>query len=298
MHASTSFLECDEYTRRLLSRVHAVYFSERQQDLWRTTGYLRLSALLRVCLELGNGGPALFADDLGPQQAGCRETLRFLGIPGTDTHRLPRHDDGGAAASATRDLGVVAGQFQDPAHMEYGCWAMTSTQDLPSLRQWWEEDTSMAWGYFRSCVAPQQIKPAAASDASSPISLAPSVSGFPARRDDLAGSGGGASSTAATFRASEQLPKQCTSEVATAMLRHYCASSAMLVVFPIQDLIAADAGLRHPDPHERINIPALAKHVWRWRIPVTLDMLLSEPGRPLQSKLRLMLQEAARLGDL
>jgi hypothetical protein len=50
----------------------------------------------------------------------------------------------------------------------------------------------------------------------------------------------------------------------------------MLAILPLQDLLAMDGLLRHPDPHsERVNIPALPHHVWRWRLHVTTEELTS-----------------------
>jgi 4-alpha-glucanotransferase len=52
-------------------------------------------------------------------------------------------------------------------------------------------------------------------------------------------------------------------------------SPAMWAIFPIQDLLAMDEELRREDfEAERINIPAVAQHYWRYRIHVSLEKLL------------------------
>ncbi len=52
-------------------------------------------------------------------------------------------------------------------------------------------------------------------------------------------------------------------------------SPAMWAIFPIQDLLAMDEELRREDfEAERINIPAVAQHFWRYRIHVTMEKLL------------------------
>jgi len=58
------------------------------------------------------------------------------------------------------------------------------------------------------------------------------------------------------------------------LLQHFW-SPAMWTIFPIQDLLAMDDELRREDfEAERINIPAVAQHYWRYRIHLTLEKLL------------------------
>lgn len=57
------------------------------------------------------------------------------------------------------------------------------------------------------------------------------------------------------------------------ILQHFW-SPAMWTIFPIQDLLAMDEDLRRQDfEAERINIPAVAQHYWRYRIHITLEKL-------------------------
>lgn len=57
------------------------------------------------------------------------------------------------------------------------------------------------------------------------------------------------------------------------ILQHFW-SPAMWTIFPIQDLLAMDEELRRQDfEAERINIPAVAQHYWRYRIHITLEKL-------------------------
>lgn len=52
-------------------------------------------------------------------------------------------------------------------------------------------------------------------------------------------------------------------------------SPAMWAIFPIQDLLAMDDELRRDDfEAERINVPAVAQHYWRYRIHLPLEKLL------------------------
>ena len=49
----------------------------------------------------------------------------------------------------------------------------------------------------------------------------------------------------------------------------------MLTILALQDWLAIDEQLRHPDiESERINVPANPRHYWRYRMHVNLDDLL------------------------
>jgi 4-alpha-glucanotransferase len=49
----------------------------------------------------------------------------------------------------------------------------------------------------------------------------------------------------------------------------------MWAIFPIQDLLAIDETLRREEvDNERINIPAIAQHYWRYRMHLTIEDLL------------------------
>ncbi len=59
------------------------------------------------------------------------------------------------------------------------------------------------------------------------------------------------------------------------IIQQHFWSPAMWAIFPIQDLLAMDEELRSDDfEAERINIPAVAQHYWRYRLHITLEKLL------------------------
>jgi 4-alpha-glucanotransferase len=71
-------------------------------------------------------------------------------------------------------------------------------------------------------------------------------------------------------------PLELTGETATRIIDQHLHSPAMWAVFPLQDLLAMDEGLRHPDPDaERINVPAITPYYWRYRMHLALDELLA-----------------------
>jgi len=63
--------------------------------------------------------------------------------------------------------------------------------------------------------------------------------------------------------------------LAKEILQQHFWSPAMWTIFPIQDLLAMDEELRRKDfEAERVNIPAVAQHYWRYRIHITMEKLL------------------------
>ena len=70
-------------------------------------------------------------------------------------------------------------------------------------------------------------------------------------------------------------PLQCEPFVAQLIIRKHLEWPNMWTVFPLQDLLAMDGGLRWENPFdERINVPANPKHYWRYRMHLTLEDLL------------------------
>ena len=63
-------------------------------------------------------------------------------------------------------------------------------------------------------------------------------------------------------------------EAATRMIWQHLESPAMWAIFPLQDLLAMDESIRHPQPHaERINVPAIMPYYWRYRMHLGLEDL-------------------------
>ncbi len=71
-------------------------------------------------------------------------------------------------------------------------------------------------------------------------------------------------------------PLELTGDLATRIISQHLHSPAMWAVFPLQDLLAMDESLRHPDPDvERINVPAITPYYWRYRMHLALDELVA-----------------------
>jgi 4-alpha-glucanotransferase len=88
-------------------------------------------------------------------------------------------------------------------------------------------------------------------------------------------------------------PEECTSEIAEQIIRNHAHSPAMLAIFPLQDWLAMDEKLRHPDTDaERINIPANPRHYWRYRMHLSLEELLQ--AKELNTKINEIIEQAGR----
>ncbi|MDP3851809.1 MAG: 4-alpha-glucanotransferase [Luteolibacter sp.] len=88
-------------------------------------------------------------------------------------------------------------------------------------------------------------------------------------------------------------PLDLSGELATRILVQHLQSPAMWAVFPLQDLLAIDENLRHPDPDaERINVPAIMPYYWRYRMHLGLDELAAADA--FNARIRRLLEVSGR----
>ena len=70
-------------------------------------------------------------------------------------------------------------------------------------------------------------------------------------------------------------PKEASAELCEKIIARHLASPSMLTVLPLQDWLSLSEELRSADiDRERINIPSVARHYWRYRMHLTLEELL------------------------
>ena len=91
-----------------------------------------------------------------------------------------------------------------------------------------------------------------------------------------------------------EAPLKCTTDIVRSAINMHLESPSMLCIIPIQDWLATDEELRFKgDPAtERINIPAISQHYWRYRMHVDLDDLLAAGG--FTASIRDMIARAGR----
>ena len=91
-------------------------------------------------------------------------------------------------------------------------------------------------------------------------------------------------------------PYFCEPWVAKDVIDQHLKSPSMLAIFPIQDLIAMDGQLRRTDPEvERINVPAISQHYWKYRFHISMEDLLKEEG--FNGFLRQLIDQGGRQAD-
>ena len=89
-------------------------------------------------------------------------------------------------------------------------------------------------------------------------------------------------------------PYFCEPWVADLILSQHMKSPAMLAILPLQDYLATDGEIRYPGnpAEERINIPAIPRHYWRYRMHCTLESLIE--NEEFNSHVRTLVEAAGR----
>ena len=90
-----------------------------------------------------------------------------------------------------------------------------------------------------------------------------------------------------------EAPYSCEPWLCHHIVSDHLASPAMLTILPLQDWLSIDGTLRLPDPNaERINIPAVSRHYWRYRMHLTLESLLSQ--KDFNSEVASLIKDSGR----
>ena len=72
------------------------------------------------------------------------------------------------------------------------------------------------------------------------------------------------------------VPEHCEAWICRRIVEMHLSSPAMFTILPLQDWLSMDETLRAPDPsRERINVPAIPRYYWRYRMHLTLEELLA-----------------------
>ncbi len=90
-----------------------------------------------------------------------------------------------------------------------------------------------------------------------------------------------------------EAPTSCEPWVNTAVINQHLSSPAMWSIFQLQDLLGMSADLRRKNPHEeRINVPAISKHYWKYRMHIPLENLIKE--KEFNEELRSLVENSGR----
>ena len=88
-------------------------------------------------------------------------------------------------------------------------------------------------------------------------------------------------------------PLEATPEVCGRIIGQHLDCPSLLCILPLQDWLALDGPLRHPDADaERINIPANPRHYWRYRMHLNIEQLAS--ANDFNRKVKAMIEAGER----
>ena len=88
-------------------------------------------------------------------------------------------------------------------------------------------------------------------------------------------------------------PQDCTPDICEQIVADHLNSPAMLAILPLQDWLSMDGTIRRENPQEeRINIPAIPNHYWKYRMHITLEELISSDL--INNRIRLLVESSGR----
>ncbi len=91
-------------------------------------------------------------------------------------------------------------------------------------------------------------------------------------------------------------PVECSAAICRSILQQNLGAPSMWCILPLQDWLGIDARLRHPDAAaERINVPAIPRHYWRYRMHLTIESLLQ--AKEFNAEVASLVRAAARAPD-
>jgi len=191
------------------NRLYNDYFYRRNNQFWYQEAMKKLPRLTQATRML------CCAEDLGMVPDCVPWVMNELRILSLEIQTMPK------------DPNIRFGKL---SHNPYRSVCTFSTHDMPTLRQWWDEDWEQTQAYYNG----------------------------PLRRSDAA---------------PHPLPGWLAKDIVSRQL----TSPSMLCLLSLQDWLSIDEKLRLPDQNaERINIPAIPRYYWRYRMHLTLEQLLKE----------------------
>lgn len=88
-------------------------------------------------------------------------------------------------------------------------------------------------------------------------------------------------------------PEKCTPDICSQIVTNHLNAPSMLSILPLQDWLAIDNSIWRSDAsEERINIPAISQHYWRYRMHLTIEELIA--ATEFNKRLASMIEESGR----
>ena len=207
------------------NRLYNDYYYRRNNDFWYREAMKKLPLLSQATRML------VCAEDLGMVPDCVQWVMNELRILSLELQSMPK------------DPSVEFGHL---SHNPYRSVCTLSTHDMPTLRQWWDEDYDRTQKYYNTMLY----------------------------------RGGAAPHPLPGWLARDIVSRQLT-------------SPSMLCVLSLQDWFAIDERIRLADANaERINIPAIPKHYWRYRMHMTIEQLIAD--KEYNDEVKDLIDEAGR----
>ena len=91
----------------------------------------------------------------------------------------------------------------------------------------------------------------------------------------------------------DETPKEASAAICEEIIQRHLECPSMLCILSFQDWTSMDAKIRNQDVEaERINIPAIPRHYWRYRMHLTLEDLMRNDE--FNEKIREMIDQNGR----
>ena len=207
------------------NRLYNDYYYRRNNDFWYREAMKKLPLLSQATRML------VCAEDLRMEPDCVQWVMNELRILSLELQSMPK------------DPSVEFGHL---SRNPYRSVCTLSTHDMPTLRQWWDEDYDRTQKYYNTMLY----------------------------------RGGAAPHPLPGWLARDIVSRQLT-------------SPSMLCVLSLQDWFAIDERIRLADANaERINIPAIPKHYWRYRMHMTIEQLIAD--KEYNDEVKDLIDEAGR----
>ncbi len=202
-----AYEQLDETQKFKFNRLYNDYFYRRNNQFWYQEAMKKLPLLTQATRML------VCAEDLGMVPECVPWVMNELRILSLEIQTMPKDDD------------VRFGRL---SRNPYRSVCTFSTHDMPTLRQWWDEDEEQTQAYYNEIM-----------------------------------------------HRSEPAPHPLPGWLAKDIVSRQLFSPSMLCLLSLQDWLSMDEELRLPDANaERINIPAIPRYYWRYRMHLTIEQLL------------------------
>ncbi len=126
---SLAFRSADEGLRRSLKGIYEYFYYRRHEEFWRDSAVKKLRTLIRSTDMMVCG------EDLGMVPGCVPSVMSDLEILSLEIQRMPK------------EMYVEFGSLERVPRLSV---CTTSTHDMSTMRQWWEEDTSVTQRYFNN----------------------------------------------------------------------------------------------------------------------------------------------------